>query len=142
MIGKTLSHYKVLEKIGQGGMGEVYRAEDTNLSREVAIKVLPEQFTQDPQRLSRNGRELFYRNGNKIMAVDIQVQPTFSSGKPRLLFETSASIFTHTQGAFDVTPDGQRFLMIKLSDQELPATQLTVVLNWFSELKRLVPTDK
>ena len=53
MIGKTLSHYKVLEKIGQGGMGEVYRAEDTNLSREVAIKVLPEQFTQDPQRLAR-----------------------------------------------------------------------------------------
>ncbi len=50
MVGKTLSHYKVLEKIGQGGMGEVYRAEDTNLSREVAIKVLPEQFTQDPQR--------------------------------------------------------------------------------------------
>jgi len=52
MIGKTLSHYKVLEKIGQGGMGEVYRAEDTNLSRDVAIKVLPEQFTQDPQRFA------------------------------------------------------------------------------------------
>jgi serine/threonine-protein kinase len=57
VIGKTLSHYKVLEKIGQGGMGEVYRAEDTNLSREVAIKVLPEQFTQDPQRLARFERE-------------------------------------------------------------------------------------
>ncbi len=57
MIGKTLSHYKVIEKIGQGGMGEVYRAEDTTLKREVAIKVLPEQFTKDPQRLARFERE-------------------------------------------------------------------------------------
>ena len=57
MVGKTLSHYKIIEKIGQGGMGEVYRAEDTNLDREVAIKVLPEQFTKDPQRLARFERE-------------------------------------------------------------------------------------
>jgi len=57
MVGQTISHYKVVEKIGEGGMGEVYRAEDTNLSREVAIKVLPEQFTQDPQRLARFERE-------------------------------------------------------------------------------------
>ena len=57
MVGTTISHYKVIEKIGQGGMGEVYRATDTNLSRDVAIKVLPEQFTKDPQRLARFERE-------------------------------------------------------------------------------------
>ncbi len=57
MVGTTISHFKVLEKIGEGGMGEVYRAEDTNLSRDVAIKVLPEQFTKDPQRLARFERE-------------------------------------------------------------------------------------
>ncbi len=57
MIGKTLSHYKVIEKIGSGGFGDVYRAEDTTLKREVAIKVLPEQFTEDPQRLARFERE-------------------------------------------------------------------------------------
>ncbi len=49
MVGTTISHYKILEKIGQGGMGTVYRAQDTTLDREVAIKVLPEQFTKDPQ---------------------------------------------------------------------------------------------
>ncbi len=53
MIGKTLSHYKVLEKIGQGGMGEVYRAEDTNLSREVAIKVLAEHLSKRGPQLSQ-----------------------------------------------------------------------------------------
>ena len=57
MVGTTISHYKVLEEIGQGGMG-VYRAQDTTLDREVAIKVLPEQFTQDPQRLARFEREV------------------------------------------------------------------------------------
>ena len=53
MIGKTLSHYKVLEKIGQGGMGEVYRAEDTNLSRDVALKILSEHLSKRGPQLSQ-----------------------------------------------------------------------------------------
>ena len=43
MLGKTLSHYEILEKIGVGGMGEVYRARDTKLNREVAVKILPDR---------------------------------------------------------------------------------------------------
>src|SRR5512139_703987 len=57
MIGTTLSHYRVLEKLGAGGMGEVYRAEDTTLGRHVAIKVLPDIFRDDPERLARFERE-------------------------------------------------------------------------------------
>ena len=57
MIGTTLSHYKILEKIGQGGMGEVYRAKDTNLDGEGAVEGLPGQFTGDHQRRARFERE-------------------------------------------------------------------------------------
>jgi serine/threonine protein kinase len=57
MIGKTLAHYQIVEKIGAGGMGEVYRARDTRLGREVAVKILTERFAADPRRLSRFRRE-------------------------------------------------------------------------------------
>src|SRR5512144_1914278 len=57
MIGTSLSHSRITEKLGAGGMGEVYRAEDTNLSRHIAIKVLPDEFTHDAERLARFQRE-------------------------------------------------------------------------------------
>jgi serine/threonine-protein kinase len=57
LIGQSLSHFRITAKLGEGGMGEVWRAEDTKLGREVAIKVLPTDFTQDADRLARFERE-------------------------------------------------------------------------------------
>ena len=88
---------------------------------------------------SRNGQEIVYRNGNNMMAVTIDRGPPISLGTPRLLFQGQYRISAIQTPAYAVSPDGQRFLMIKEEGQK--ADHLTVVLNWFEELKRLVPTE-
>ena len=65
MIGQTLGHYKILEKLGAGGMGEVYRAEDSTLKRKVALKVLPPDLAASQERLER-----FQREAETLAALD------------------------------------------------------------------------
>jgi len=57
MIGETLGHYQITSQLGKGGMGEVYQAKDQKLGRDVAIKVLPEEFARDADRVARFQRE-------------------------------------------------------------------------------------
>ena len=91
---------------------------------------------------SRDGRELFFRGPRGMMVVPVETEPTFRAGDPEVLFQQRYFDFLASR-TYDVFPDGQRFLMIKegpaTDDGSVPLAQITVVLNWFEELKRLVP---
>jgi Tol biopolymer transport system component len=90
-----------------------------------------------------NGRELFYRDGTKMMSVEISTHAGFTTGKPRILFEGSYLPSPATTPNYDVSRDGQRFLMLKSSNTgEQAATEINVVFNWCEELKHRVPISQ
>jgi Tol biopolymer transport system component len=99
---------------------------------------------------SRDGKELFYRDGDKMMVVTVATQPTFRAFKPQLLWEghyshgmsSSCGPPGTTSANYDVTSDGRRFLMVKDLDQDAISTRIVVVLNFTEELKRLTAAEK
>lgn len=99
LIGRTLGHYRVVEKIGAGGMGVVYRATDERLDRDVAIKVMPEQVAQDQERLDRFGREA------KLLAS--------------LSHQNIATLFGLEEH------DGESFLVMELAEGETLASRIS-----------------
>jgi serine/threonine-protein kinase len=93
-----------------------------------------------------NGKQLFYRSGNQknqVWLVDVQTGSGFSAGKPRLLFDQPGYGEARPIRGWDISPDGKRFLMVKLEERKSqPITEMILVQNWFEELKRLAPTGK
>jgi serine/threonine protein kinase len=89
MIGETIAHYRITAKLGEGGMGEVYRARDTKLDRDVAIKILPAAFAQDADRMARFRREaqVLTARGIRTAAVSKTFSAVFFSGGARHVFQ-------------------------------------------------------
>src|SRR5512144_949396 len=99
MIGMTLGHYQITNQLGKGGMGEVFQAKDQKLGRDVAIKVLPEEFARDADRVARFQREA------KLLAS--------------LNHPTSAAIYGLEESG------GTNFLVLELVEGDTLADQLT-----------------
>ena len=101
---------------------------------------------------SPDGRELFYRNGDEVVAVPVETKPTFKHGKPEILFRgvyasSYINIGVPEYTPWDIHPNDGRFLMLKTyapsteaSTTETP-TKITIVLNWFEELRERIPID-
>ena len=103
------------------------------------VRQISDDFGEEPV-WSPKGDELFYRNGDKWMAVSISTEPEFKPGTPKVLFEGP---YKNVPGlSYDVAPDGQRFLVLKPVYDDSEVRELHVVTNWFEELKRLVPSQE
>jgi len=91
---------------------------------------------------ARTGRELFYRNGQKLFAAQIQTNPLLEVGRRTELFEQPFVTGIPGLPGYDVSLDGTRFLMLKAGKEETEARPLNIVLNWFEELRRRVPVTR
>jgi eukaryotic-like serine/threonine-protein kinase len=121
--GARFGPYEIVGALGAGGMGEVYRAHDSRLGRDVAIKILPAAVAADPewrQRFEREARAISALSHPNICHVyDVGQQ----DGTDFLVME------------YDVSPDGQRFLVNSLPRED-SAAPLTILANWAAELHR------
>jgi len=100
-------------------------------------------FAGDPI-WSPDGRELFYRDldAEKFMVVDVKAGDEFDPNTPRVLFDDCYIEHSPYGRTYDIHPDGQSFVMVKKETTNPPPRRITIRLNWFEELKRLVPIDK
>ena len=112
-VGTRIGSYEVVAPLGAGGMGEVYRGRDAKLGRDVALKILPQSFSNDPERQARFRREA----------------TLLASLNHRTLVPSPFPI-----NWYDVAPGAQRFLVAQ-SDEPNHGPTPQVIVNWFEELK-------
>ncbi len=143
--GARLGAYEITSLIGAGGMGGVYRARDTRLGRDVAIKVLPSQFALDPERVAR-----FTREAQVLASLNLP-NTLRSTGWSRRTRETALpfNVFLgRGQGSgrdADIMPDDKRFVAMVVpsgtSSGAVGIRRFDVIANWFEELKQRAPTN-
>lgn len=121
---------------------------------QIFVKQYPDGITRQITSSGRNqypvwsadGDELFFVNQSegiplRMMVVSIKTDPHLSWSDPKMLFEGTYLMLTDTRN-YDIHPNGQRFLLVGEIDQEVDDQQINIIINWFDELKRLVPTGK
>ncbi len=160
MVGKTLAHYEITFQLGKGGMGEVYQASDKKLGRNVAIKVLPEEFARDADRVARFQREakllasLNHPNIAAIYGLEKSGETNFlvmelvegqtlddriKSGPVPV--EEALKLALQIAEALEAAHDkGVIHRDLKPANIKIPP-KISVIVNWFEELKQKVPSD-
>jgi serine/threonine protein kinase len=137
--GTRLGTYEIVAPLGAGGMGEVYRARDTRLGREVAIKVLPQHLSEQPAiepRWTKGGKELVYEEvDGHVIAVPIDSGAGFHAGTPVTLFTLPEHAFGIGSASWNVSEDGTRFFFI-LPPQVRDAGVVEVVADFASLVGR------
>ena len=122
--------YEILAALGAGGMGEVYRATDSNLKRSVAIKVLPASVAGDADRLAR----IWYASFRVI-------GDAFLPGKPQLWSATSLRPTVGTS-PYDIHPDGKRVAAAADHAQNMVQDHVVIMSNFFDYLRQIAPVKK
>ena len=127
----------------ESGAWEVYVRPFSDLDKGGQWQISTGGGTQP--RWSRDGRELFFCQGDTLMAVEVETEPSFLPGTPKVLFRESH--FLSFVFGWDISPDGNQFLIVKpatMADDKTAnhtSPRINVVLNWFEELKQRVPVD-